>query len=77
MSTLLSCTCALLPSQVLWLNGNALSRLANLDFNPTIKSLYAHNNRISTLKAREPFEYDRVDVTIITIVLIEKVNYEV
>lgn len=38
--------------QVLWLNDNALSRIANLDLNPTVKSLYAHNNRIGTLKAR-------------------------
>eukprot|EP00752_Nemacystus_decipiens_P009240 g8253.t1 len=36
--------------EVLWVNDNSLSRISNLDFNPTIKSLYAHNNRIGTLK---------------------------
>lgn len=36
--------------QVLWVNDNSLSRISNLDYNPTIKSLYAHNNRIGTLK---------------------------
>lgn len=36
--------------QVLWINDNSLSRITNLDYNPTIKSLYAHNNRIGTLK---------------------------
>lgn len=37
-------------TQVLWVNDNSLSRITNLDYNPTIKSLYAHNNRIGTLK---------------------------
>lgn len=36
--------------QVLWINDNLFSRIANLDFNPTIKSLYAHNNKIRSLK---------------------------
>ncbi|CAM9155514.1 unnamed protein product, partial [Ectocarpus fasciculatus] len=36
--------------EVLWVNDNSLSRITNLDYNPTIKSLYAHNNRIGTLK---------------------------
>lgn len=36
--------------QVLWVNDNSLSRITNLDYNPTIKSLYAHNNCIGTLK---------------------------
>lgn len=39
--------------QVLWVNDNSLSRVSNLDYNPTIKSLYAHNNRIGTLKVRK------------------------
>lgn len=38
--------------QVLWVNDNSLSRITNLDYNPTIKSLYAHGNRIGTLKVR-------------------------
>lgn len=39
--------------QVLWLNDNALSRIDNLDYNSTIKSLYVHNNRIGTLKVKK------------------------
>eukprot|EP00903_Cladosiphon_okamuranus_P016214 g14961.t1 len=38
--------------EVLWVNDNSLSRISNLDYNPTIKSLYAHNNHIGTLKVR-------------------------
>ena len=36
--------------EVLWINDNRLSRLDGLSANFRIKTLYAHNNRISSLK---------------------------
>lgn len=48
--------------QVLWVNDNSFSRITNLDFNPTIKSLYAHNNRIRSLKVQQQAYRTSVDL---------------